>query len=85
MEVDGKPEFVHLLLLWLSVSTFPIVTFFVFGFKKDLFLFWKEYFTYCYKNKTITFEFVPSFDPNSTTTTNGSRLEHIQQNEIKEL
>lgn len=69
-EIDvEKPSFAILILLWISISSFPIVTFTVFGLRKDIFLFWKEYFYYCYKNKTVTLSFIPSFDPGSTQTT----------------
>jgi len=40
----------------------PIVVFLVFGARTSMLLFWKEYIQYMWKNKTITFQFNPSFD-----------------------
>ena len=46
----------------ITQAAFPIVIFLVFGAKKSMILFWKEYIQYMWKNKTITFQFNPSFD-----------------------
>ena len=48
----------------------PIVVFLVFGARKSMLSFWKEYILYMWKNKTITFQFNPSFD--STTISRSS-------------
>jgi len=51
-------------------SALPIAIFFVFGAKKSMLLFWKEYIQYMWKNKTITFQFEPSFDSTAVSMNN---------------
>ena len=54
---------------------FPIAVFLVFGFRKHMLLFWKEYLLYMIKNKTITFQFIPSFDPQTSKSTTINTIE----------
>ena len=54
----------------ITQAAFPIVIFLVFGAKKSMLLFWKEYIQYMWKNKTITFQFEPSFDSTAVSMNN---------------
>ena len=56
------PNFATIYSMIVSQYGLPIVVFLVFGARKSMLLFWKEYIQYMWKNKTITFQFNPSFD-----------------------
>ena len=62
-------DFIPIVPYWIVIlyhiisSNLVIVSFFVFGFRKDIFLFWKEYFIFAWKNKKLPLSFIPSFDP----------------------
>ena len=56
------PDTWYILVVVILEAALPISIFLVFGAKKYMILFWKEYIQYMWENKTITFQFEPSFD-----------------------
>lgn len=63
-DLDVKVVSFWLLYLFhIIMNTFPISTFIVFGARKEIFLFWKEYFISSWKKKRLQLQFIPSFDP----------------------
>ena len=69
------PAFASISTMNILVNFFPILAFLLFGARKSTFLFWKEYIMYIWKEKTITFQFTPSFDP----TFSKSSIQTIEQ------
>lgn len=65
-EFESSPPYAIIFLLNFFGFFIPIITFLTFGARKELILFWKEYFMYVFKEKKIPLQFVPSFDPSST-------------------
>ena len=61
--VDGEIlPFGYVMTLYIIIQAFPISTFIFIGFRKTLFLFWVEYFKYCWQSKSIPLRFAPYFD-----------------------
>ena len=85
---DKIIEFGPMMTFHILLGLLPISTFIAFA-RKELFLFWKEYFVYCFKNKTIALQFTPSFDPDSSISQNSTirSLDEVEQETraIKEI
>ena len=77
LEVD-VPSFAILLCFHICTGMFPISTFLVFGTRRELYLFWKEYLLHCWKHKRLTLSFVPSFDPSTNTSTSINSLDEAE-------
>ena len=56
------PAFKALATMGVLITFYPILVFLLFGTRKSIFLFWKEYIKYIWNEKTITFQFRASFD-----------------------
>ena len=69
------PTFASIAIVSIVGAFYPIFAFLLFGARKSTFLFWKEYILYIWKEKTITFQFTPSFDP----TLSKSSIQTIEQ------
>ena len=82
---DHLPPFSLVMATNIFLWGFPIVTFIVFGGRKEIFLFWKEYLAHCWKHKTLALEFVPSFDPQVTSSTTIQTLEDIEHSRNSQL
>ena len=68
-EFISYPSIVSFLLYSIFAGIFPIAIFIIFGLRRNIFQFWIEYIKFMIKKRTITFQFIPSFDPQTSKTT----------------
>lgn len=64
---------------------FPISTFLVFGARRELLLFWKQYFVQSWKNKRLYLNFIPSFDPHSEVSVSDKIIDRAERRNTKIL
>ena len=81
LDISGVPHFYLVLLGHITLLSIPILTFMVFGLRKDMLLFWKEYFVHAWKHKKLMVQFIPSFDPSSTTSVTVNSLDDADKTE----
>lgn len=73
--IENTPPYWILLVLNILGYVLPIITFLTFGARKELLLFWKEYFVFMWKEKKLVLGFIPSFDPTLSPTISTSSEE----------
>jgi len=79
LEFSGAPDYYMVLVANSSLLLVPTITFMVFGLRKDMLKFWKEYFVHAWKHKRLMLQFVPSSDPSSTSAVTVNSLDDMDK------
>ena len=81
LEFSGAPDYYMVLVGHVTLLLVPTITFMVFGLRKDMLKFWKEYFVHAWKHKRLMLQFVPSSDPSSTSAVTVNSLDESDKTE----